>query len=277
MLETAIVTDSTSDLPAEIAREMEIEVVPAVVTIEGESHYDGLDLSRPDFYRRLPSLREPATTAAPPPGVFEGLYRRLLEGGARQVLSIHLSSRLSAMINMARQAAKAVGEQIHIFDSLQVSLGLGFQVMEAAACALRREPLDAILETARRARDRAQLVAMIDTLEYLRRSGRVSWLRAGLGDLLRVKLLVRVADGVVQRIGEVRTKSRALDQLRGLAESWGPLERLAVLHSGVPEEAAAFADRVRSLASRMPLVVDVTTAIGTHVGPGSIGLAALSR
>jgi DegV family protein with EDD domain len=277
MVETAIVTDSTSDLPAEIAREMEIEVVPAVVTMEGQSHYDGLDLSRPDFYRRLPFLREPATTAAPPPGAFEALYRRLLEGGARQVLSIHLSSRLSAMIDMARQAAKAVGEQIHIFDSLQVSLGLGFQVMDAAASALRREPLEAILETAHRARDRAHLVAMINTLEYLRRSGRVSWIRAGLGDLLHVKLLVRVADGVVQRIGEVRTKSRALDQLCGLAESWGPLDRLAVLHSGVPEEAAVFAERVRSLASRMPLIVDVTTAIGTHVGPGSIGLAALSR
>jgi DegV family protein with EDD domain len=106
----------------------------------------------------------------------------LLEGGARQILSIHLSSRLSAMINMARQAAKGVGEQIHIFDSLQVSLGLGFQVMEAAAVALRDEPFEAIHEAARRARDRVRLVAMIDTLEYLRRSGRVGWIRAGIGD-----------------------------------------------------------------------------------------------
>jgi DegV family protein with EDD domain len=193
------------------------------------------------------------------------------------VFSIHLSSRLSALIDMARQAAKTVGERIHVFDSLQVSLGLGFQVMEAATAALRDEPLEAIQEITRHARERAQVVAAIDTLEYLRRSGRVGWIRAGIGDLLRVKLLVRVADGVVQRIGEVRTKHKALDQLLGVAESWGPLERLAVLHSGVPEEAAAFAGRLRHLASRLPLIVDVTTAIGAHVGPGSIGLAALSR
>ena len=277
MAETAIVTDSTSDLPSEIARDLEIEVVPAIVTMDGRSHQDGLDLSRQDFYRRLPSLREPATTAAPPPGAFEAAYQRLLDGGARQVLSIHISSGLSALISMARQAAKAAGEQIHVFDSLQVSLGLGFQVMEAAAAALRNEPFEAIQEAARRARERARLVAMIDTLEYLRRGGRVSWIRAGIGDLLRVKLLVRVADGVVQRIGEVRTKHRALDQLLTLAESWGPLDRLAVLHSGVPEEGAAFAERLHHLSTQVPFIVDVTTAIGAHVGPGSIGLAALSR
>jgi DegV family protein with EDD domain len=178
---------------------------------------------------------------------------------------------------MARQAAKAVGEKVLVFDSLQVSLGLGFQVMEAAAAALRHEPFEAVLETAKRARDRARLAAMIDTLVYLRRSGRVGWIRAGIGDLLRVKLLIRVADGVVQRMGEVRTKHRALDQLIGIAESWSPLDGLAILHSGVPEEAAAFAERVRHLSRRIPLIVDVTTAIGTHVGPGSIGLAALSR
>jgi DegV family protein with EDD domain len=277
MPETAIVTDSTSDLPASIARDLQIEVIPVLVTMEGESYQDGLDLSRPEFYRRFPFLREPATTAAPPPNAFEQAYRHLLEGGARQILSIHLSSRLSGLIDMARQAAKAVGEQIHIFDSLQVSLGLGFQVMEAAAAALRNEPFEAILETAQRARDRVRLAAMIDTLVYLRRSGRVGWIRAGIGELLRVKLLIRVADGVVQRIGEVRTKHKALDQLLGIAESWSPLDRLAVLHSGVPEEAATFAERVRHLSDRTPLIVDVTTAIGTHVGPGSIGLAALSR
>ncbi len=275
MNETAIVTDSTSDLPAELAREMEIEVVPALVTVEGQTRQDGPDFSRQEFYRRLPLLREPATTAAPAPGAFETAYRKLLSGGARQVLSIHVSSRLSGLINMAQQAAKAVGDPVRVFDSLQVSMGLGFQVMEAAAAALRHEPLAVIEDAARRARERVKLVAMIDTLEYLKRSGRVSWIRAGIGDLLRVKLLIRVADGVVQRLGEVRTKHRALDQLIALAESWSPLERLAVLHSGAPEEAGAFAERLRHLTSRLPLVVDVTTAIGTHVGPGSIGLAAL--
>jgi DegV family protein with EDD domain len=274
---TAIVTDSTSDIPPEEAEALSIEVVPALVTVEGQSYEDGRGLSRLEFYRRLPFLREPATTAAPSPRVFEIAYEKVMAAGAERVLSMHVSSKLSGLIDVARIAAATFGDRVHVFDSLQVSLGLGFQAMEAAAVALAGASFDAILQAAQRARDRVRIVAMIDTLEYLRRSGRVSWMRAGLGDLLRVKLIVRVADGVVQRIGEARTKHRALDQLVTMATSWGPQERLAILHSAVPEEAAALAQRLRDLSARAPLIVDVTTVIGTHVGPGSLGLAALSR
>jgi len=274
---TAIVTDSTSDIPVEEAEALGIEVVPALVTVEGQSYVDGRGLSRPEFYRRLPFLREPATTAAPSPQVFEMAYEKVMAAGAERVLSMHLSSKLSGLIDVARIAAASFGDRVHVFDSLQVSLALGFQAMEAAAAALAGASFDAVLQVAQRARDRVRIVAMIDTLEYLKRSGRVSWIRAGLGDLLSVKLMVRVADGVVQRIGEVRTKHKALDQLVAMAQSWGPQERLAILHSAVPEEAAALAQRLRDLSARVPLIVDVTTVIGTHVGPGSLGLAALSR
>jgi DegV family protein with EDD domain len=277
MPSTAIVTDSTSDVPPEEAKALSIEVVPVLITLEGRSYVDGLELSRTDFYRRLPMTKAPATTAAPSLRTFEAVYEKVLSQGAERVLSIHLSEKLSSLINIARQAATSFGDSVQVFDSWQVSLAAGFQVMQAAAAALAGETFETILEVAQKARDHARVVAMIDTLEYIRRSGRVSWLRAGLGDLLRVKLLVRVADGVVQRIGEARTKARALEQLRSIAEGWGPLERLAILHSGVPAEAAEFAQRLRDLCGQSPLIVDVTTAIGTHVGPGSIGLAALSR
>lgn len=273
----AVVTDSTSDIPADEAEALGIEVIPALVTVNGRSYKDGTELDRAELYRRMPLLKTPATTAVPSPSVFEALYERLLASGVERVLSMHVSSRLSTMVNVARQAAAAFGDRIHVFDSLQVSLGLGFQAMEAAAAALADRPFEAILEVARRARERVHVCAMIDTLEYIRRSGRVSWLRAGLGELLKVKLLVSVADGLVQRMGVVRTRRRALEQLLALGRGWGLMERLAVLHSAVPEEAADLAQRLKDLSARLPLIVDVTTVIGTHVGPGSLGLAGLTR
>lgn len=272
-----VVTDSTSDIPVDEAQTLGIEVIPALVTVNGKSYQDGPELDRAELYRRMPLLKTPATTAVPSPNVFEAVYARLLASGVERVLSVHVSSKLSAMVSVAKQAAAAFGDRVHIFDSLQVSLGLGFQAMEAAAAALAGSPFEAILDAARRARERVRVCAMIDTLEYIRRSGRVSWLRAGLGELLKVKLLVSVADGVIQRIGEVRTRGRALEQLTAHVLAWGPMERLAVLHSAVPDEAAALAQRLKVLSARPPLIVDITPVIGTHVGPGSIGLAGLAR
>ncbi len=271
-----IVTDSTGDIPQDEAARLGIRVVPAIVTIEGETFVDGQGLSRSDFYRRLPEMREPPTTAAPSPQRFTEAYESLLSAGVGRILSIHVSSKLSAMLAIAAQAAAAFGGRVHVFDSAQVSMGLGFQAMEAAALAAAGASFEAVLDAAQRARERVWTLAMIDTLEYLRRSGRVGWLRAGLGEFLRVKLLVEVSDGVVHRIGEVRTRHKAVDQLLSLIESRAPLERLAVLHSGIAAEAAALAERLRPLARQAALVVDVTTVIGTHVGPGSIGAAGLS-
>jgi len=271
-----IVTDSTGDIPVEEAARLGIHVVPAIVTIEGETFVDGQGLSRQEFYRRLPEMHEPPTTAAPSPQRFAEAYESLLSAGFGRILSIHVSSKLSAMLGIAAQAAAAFGDRVHVFDSAQVSMGLGFQAMEAATLATAGASFEAVLDAAQRARERVWTVAMIDTLEYLRRSGRVSWLRAGLGEFLRVKLLVQIGDGVVQRIGEVRTRHKAVDQLLSLVESRAPLERLAVLHSGIAAEAAALAERLRPLARQAALVVDVTTVIGTHVGPGSIGASGLS-
>ncbi len=277
MPSTAIVTDTTSDVPPEEAKALSIEVVPVLITLNGHSYVDGLELSRADFYRRLPMTKAPATTAAPSLHAFEAVYEKVLSKGAEKVLSIHPSEKLSSVVNIARQAATSFGDRVHVFDSLYVSLAAGFQVMQAAAAALAGETFETILEGVQRARERARVAAVIDTLEYIRRSGRVSWLRAGLGDLLRIKLLVRVADGAIQRIGQARTKPKALEQLRAIAETWGPLEKLAILHSSVPAEAAEFAERLRGLCTQAPLIVDVSTAIGTHAGPGCIGVAALSR
>jgi len=252
-------------------------VVPAVLTMGGETFADGVDISREEFYRRLPHLTEPATTGAPSPLAFEKAYERALSAGANKVLSIHLSSKLSGLLNAATQAAKTFGDRVRTFDSGQVSLGLGFQAMEAAAASLAHGSFEAVMEAAQRARESVKLIAMIDTLNYLHRSGRISWLTAGLGNLLQVKLLLEVVDGVANRLGQVRTKTKALDQLAALASNWGPLERLAIAHSAAPTEAESFSQRLKHLCERPPLIAEVTSAIGAHIGPGAIGVIALTR
>lgn len=272
----AVVTDSTADVPPQEVQRLNINVVPAVLTIDGQTYTDGVELSREEFYARMPEMKRPATTAVPSPITFEQMYRTLFEQGFEKILSIHISSHLSGMLNAASRAAQAFENRVHCFDSLQVSMGLGFQVMEAAAAALTGETMESLKKIVHQARDKVHLAALIDTLEYLKRSGRVSWIRAGLGDLLKLKLLVGVQDGVVERIDNVRTKRKGLEAMLETARSWQPLQRLAVLHSGIPDQAADFVERVRDLAAESPLIVDVTTVIGAHVGPGSIGLAGLS-
>jgi DegV family protein with EDD domain len=273
----AIVTDSTSDIPVQEAEALDITVVPALLTIRGRTYLDGKDITREDFYQSLPSMPVPPTTAVPSTHSFEETYRMLFSQGIEQILSIHLSPKLSGMFNVATQAAKVFGDKVHIFDSRQVSLGLGFQAMEAASAALAGLSFNAILESLCKVREGVRLIAMINNQEYLKRSGRVSWVHAGIGDLLRIKLLVEVIDGLVERRNLVRTRSKAIEHLVSLARSWGPLKRLAVLHTAIPEEAAAFAERIRHLSSSPPMIVNVTTLIGAHVGPACLGIAGLCQ
>lgn len=273
--QTAIITDSTADIPEDQARSLGITVVPAILTIENQTYEDGKDLSRSEFYRLLPELSEPPTTAAPSPQAFTKAYARALAAGAQRILSIHLASKLSGMINVASNAARAFEGIVHVFDSGQVSLGLGFQVLEAASVALSSAPFEAVLSAARRAQERVRLIAMLDTLEYVKRSGRVSWLTAGLGNLLSIKLLIELVDGVIDRLGQVRTRRRGLDELLSIAQSWGPLKHLAVLHTAVPEKAAQLLERLPFASETPPMIVDATTAIGVHTGPGAVGLAGM--
>ena len=275
-LRTALVTDSTGDIPEEEANALKITVVPAVLTVDGKSYRDGVDFSRSSLYERMAFMSNLPTTAAPSPASFQETYDRILSRGFDRILSVHISAKLSGILNVAAHAARQFGDRVHVFDSGQLSLGLGFQVLEAAAAALRGDPLDAVVEVARQARRRAHVIAAIDTLEFLRRSGRVGWIRASLGDLLQVKLVVDVADGVIRRLGQVRTRHKAVEMLLDHVRTWGPLSRAAVIHSAAPDRAEALAQRVAAACGIHPITVDVTTAIGAHVGPGSVGAVGLS-
>jgi len=273
----AIVTDSTADVPVEIAETLNISVIPAVLTLDGETYVDGRDISRAEFYQRMPSLRTPPTTAVPSTIVFEETYQHLLESGVVHILSIHLSSKLSGMVNTAMQAARNFGDHVKVFDSSQLTLGTGFQAIEAARLAMEGFEFDQVVSAARRFRENAYVVALIDRLEFMRRSGRVNWLRANLGDLLEIKQLVEVKDGLVNALIRTRTYAKAFERLISIALTWKNIKRLAVLHSGAPEKAKELTEQVANLCPNPLLIVDVTTVIGAHVGPGSVGLAVITQ
>ncbi|RME06878.1 MAG: DegV family protein, partial [Anaerolineae bacterium] len=225
----AIVTDSTADLPADLCERYNIEVIPALVVMDGESYRDGIDISRREFYQRLSRLRGPATTATPSPGVFQEVYERLLSQGAQRVLSIHIARPLSGMVDTASMAAREFGQRVQIWDSRSLSMGLGFQVLAAAESAQAGMSLGGIQEKLHDLIGRIRVIAMLDTLEHVRRSGRVSWITARLGSLLRVKLFVEVTDGAVLNLGQARTRAKGIAHLKSLLRGLMPVERLAIL------------------------------------------------
>jgi DegV family protein with EDD domain len=275
--EVSIVTDSISDVPEIDQERLNIVVVPAVVTLDGETFLDGIDLSRAEFYRRLPDLKTPATTAAPTPLLFEEAYDRLFTAGTKKILSIHIPAALSGLINIVTQAAKPFGDRVRIFDSGQITLASGYQAIEAAQVAKDGGTIEMAIERARLVKENVRLIAFIDNLEFLKRSGRINWLTAGLGNLLKVKLLLEIVDGVIKRLGQVRTRGKAMERLKTIAETWGPLERLAVPHTAAPDLARDFSSKLQHLCVQKPITPDVTTALGAHIGPGALGIIGMRK
>ncbi len=281
---TGIVTDSTSDIPHEEAERLGIQVVPAVVVLDGKALLEGVDITRSEMYERIPDLASLPTTAAPSAGTFEEIYQQLFARGVSEIVSVHISSKLSGIWNAARLAADKFSGKVHLFDSEQVSLGLGFQVLAAADAAVRGATPAQILRLLEQLKPRTQLIAMVDRLDNLRRSGRISWLRAELGSLLQIRLVITVAEGTVRKLAEVRTRARGLLSLVDVARSWGVMERLAVLHVGAENEAremfqylAALPGMKTLFGGGAPWLVEATPVIGIHTGQGAVGLAGIRR
>lgn len=270
-----LVTDSTADIPTDLREQYGIEVVPNLINIGGKSYADGVDITREQFYEWLPKLNPLPTTSAPSVGAFQQRYDTLLKGGAEEVLSIHPPHHLSGIFNAARLAAQEFEGRVHVLDSGQLSLGIGFQVLAAAEAIARGILLEKVLDIVESVRQRVRVAALLDTIEYIRRSGRVSWARAMIGSLLHLHPLIELRHGIVHRLGQARTRLQGIERLIETLDSWGPLERLAVLHTNAEAAAHRLLEEVRQRVVTPILVVNVTTAIGTHVGPNGLGFAAV--
>lgn len=276
-MKLGLVTDSTSDLPPYLIEEHGIEVVPCILVMGGQEYLDGQGIARSEFYRRLAGLRPPPTTAAPSIGELTLRYRRLLDGGCGHVLSIHATGALTSIVESARQAGHEFGGRVTVVDSRSLSLGLGFQVLAAAEAAV--DGLEAALAAVESARRRLHLLAVLDTLGYARRSGRLPATLSILGGLLHIKPLIELTDGEIKTIAAVRTVKQATERMADFFHTGGAFERAAILHSNAEARAREFLDRIMQESSQaLPrdiLMVNVTTVIGAHVGPDALGFAAV--
>jgi DegV family protein with EDD domain len=278
-MKIGIVTDSTSDLPSHLIEEHEIQVVPTILILDGKEYADGIGISRAEFYNRLPSLQTPPTTAAPSIGDFTMPYETLLSQGCDHIISIHAASQLTTIINAARQAAQEFPGKVTCVDSSSLSMGLGFQVLAAAEES--ELGLQSALNAIESTKKRLQVSAALDTMEYLKRSGRVPGLVATLGGILSIKPMIELMNGEVKPIGAVRTTKQADERILNFLLGLGDLERLAILHTNAEPRAkqllGELMDRARKSIPRDILFVNVTAVIGTHLGPNGIGFAAVKK
>ncbi|MBC7878803.1 MAG: DegV family protein [Anaerolineales bacterium] len=278
-MKIGIVTDSTSDLPAYLIEQHAIQVVPSILVLDGKEYADGIGITREEFYNRLPSFQTQPTTAAPSIGDFITAYETLFSQGCDHIISIHAASQLTTIVNVARQAAQEFPDKVTCIDSGSLSLGLGFQVVAAAEEAEfgLKPALDAIEST----RKRLHVSAALDTMEYLKRSGRVPAAVAALGGILSIKPLIELTNGEVKAIGAVRTTKQADERMLNFLLSGGEYERLAILHTNAEPRAKQLLDElmqnVRMSIPRDIIFVNVTTVIGTHVGPNGLGFAAVKK
>lgn len=274
-----IVTDSTADLPPHLLEQHDIRVVPTILVMEGREYLDGVGITREEFYTRLPSLRTPATTAAPSVGDFLTPYQSLLDSGCDHILSIHVSGKLSGVVNVARNAAQQFPGRVTCVDSESLSMGIGFQVLAAAETAdLGLKAALAAVESAGR---RGKVFAALDTMEYLKRSGRVPAVAANIGGMLSIKPVVELRNGEVKPMAVNRTARQADEFILAKLVEMGEMERLAILHTNAEDRAKkllnGIMERNHKAVPRDILFVNVTAVIGTHLGPNCIGFAAIKK
>jgi DegV family protein with EDD domain len=269
----AVVTDSTAYLPDTLADEAGLTVVPLAVVISGKEGLEGLDVTPADVAKALEGRRTQVTTSRPAPGALHQAYQRLLDDGATGVVSVHLSARLSGTHQAATMAAQHFGGRVEVVDSGSTGMGLGFPALAAAAAAASGCDLAGVRDAALAAIDRTTTLFYVDTLEFLRRGGRIGAASALLGTALSVKPILRVADGGIVVREKVRTASRALARLVDLAvEAAGDCDvDIAVHHLVAIERAEALRDALKERLGervRRAYTTEVGAAVAAHVGPG---------
>jgi DegV family protein with EDD domain len=270
-----IVTDSTADLSPEIVKELGITVVPEYILFGDKTYRDGIDISYDELYEKLIDNPKPPSTSQPTPADFTKVYRELSRE-TNEIISIHLSGKLSGTYSSALQGKKLADTKsnITVIDSDLVSMGLGMLVMSAAKSALNNVNPAKIIDEIKEEMKNIHLFATFDTLKYLALGGRIGRARALFGSILNVKPIITLRHGEFAPVGNVRTRAKALDKLVELAKSSLSVQEIAVVYSTTPTEANSIKDRLSSLVSSNRLhLARLGPALGVHGGPGTLALA----
>jgi DegV family protein with EDD domain len=275
MRKTAVVTDTIATLPRQMAEQHEIGIVPLQVTFGLDAYRDGVDLSSAEFYRRLAAAKELPTTSAPTMADLIAAYEEAARR-AESVVAIHPSGSLSATVAAARQAAEQVDAPVHVLDSRTGAASQGLIALEAARAALAGAEAEEVLAIARKVMGRARLLVSMDTLEYLRKGGRIGAAQAWLATALRFKPIITLTDGEVQPVERPRSRQRAITRMLELmaeAVQDRPVHA-AVTHGEALAEAEELRDRMAAqFDCRDLFITEFTPVMGAHTGPGVIGLA----
>ena len=272
-----IVTDSVADLPAQVAKELGITVIPLNVRFGTELYRDGIDITTEEFYERLKRDKTLPVTSVPSPAAFAEAYDKLAEE-TDEILAIIVSSKLSGTYDVASQSIGLMERKcrVEVIDSQWAVMAQGFIVMKAAQAAKAGASLDEVIEVTRKNIPRVDMYAVFDTLEYLRRGGRIGRAQALLGSILKVNPIITLRDGVVEPAGRTRSRAKAIDYLYNYATSYSYIEEMAVEDAACPDEAEALAERLGAKFPKERIYRSRTTpVIGTHTGPGLLLVAIL--
>lgn len=280
MSHVAIVTDSASDLPPDVAARAGIVVVPLVVSFGADSFRPGVNLTTDEFWARMTAPDAPfPTTAAAAPGDFLGVFQQAFEGGAEAVVCVTVSGSLSGTLKAAQVAESMLPDrEIHVVDSRTASMGVGMLAQIASELAAEGVSAAEIARVLEARKADVDLYVALDTLEYLKRGGRISGARAAVGTMLSIKPIITVVDGVVENADRVRSRAKARERALELLTA-KPLERASLLHTtnaDVEEFQARFLERADVDPARVQVMV-VGPSVGPHLGPGCVGAVVMYR
>lgn len=279
MAKVALITDSTTNVPEALRKGYDIHVVPSLVIWGGQELRDGFDIQPTEFYKRLASSKDMPTTSQPSPAAFKEMYEKLSKEGFSDVLCVCISAKLSGTIASAEQAKPLMsGINVEIVDARSASMGTGWPLLEAARAAKAGKSLSECADIARKASQQTGVLLMVDTLEFLHRGGRIGGGARFLGTALNLKPILEIQDGALEAVERVRTKAKALDRIVELAEqriAGRTPVHLAVLHANAAGDAQALLDQAskRIKPAEVAPLADVSPAVGTHTGPGTLGIA----
>ena len=272
-----IVTDSTADLTNEIASALQITIVPLCVNFGDESYRDNIDLTTEEFYKKLANCTTLPTTSSPSPGNFAEVYDKLA-GETDEILTITISSKLSASYQAAVDGAKLrkSKSRVEIIDSLSAVVGLGLIVISAAKAAQAGCSIDEVIGVTKSSMQRIELRIAFDTLEYLKRGGRIGTAQAFLGSMLKINPILTIKDGITEGVAKPRSRAKALDYLYDFAMSFSHIEEIAIEDANTPDDVENLMNRLSvGLPRERIYKMKVSPVIGTHVGPRVVGIGIL--